>query len=63
MSPLFLGGAHPHALAVDSGFFVIFVFVISNGGYEATPLQAVRVPLLVVGSIPQERGRQVCHSS
>ena len=34
------------------------VFVISNGGYEATPLQAVCVPLLVGRSIPHQRGRQ-----
>ena len=57
--PPFLGGAHSHALAVDSGFFIIFVFFISNGGYEATPLQAVRVPLLVGGSIPHQGGRQM----
>ena len=57
--PLFLGGVHPHALAVNSGFFIIFVFVVSNGGYEATPLQAVRVPLLVGGSILHQRGRQM----
>ena len=44
---------------LDSGFFVIFIFVISNGGYEATPLQVARVPLLVGGSILHQRGRQM----
>ena len=38
--------------------WLVFIFVIFNGGYEATPLQAVRVPLLVGGSIPHQRGRQ-----
>ena len=53
----FLGGAGPHALAVDSGFFLIFI--ISSGGYEATPLQVARVPLLVGRSILHQRGRQI----
>ena len=61
-SPLFLGGTHPHALTVDSGFFVIFIFIISNGGYAATPLWVVRVPLLVGRNILHQRGRQICHS-
>ena len=46
-------------MAVDSGFFVIFISTISNGGYEATPLQVARVPLSVGGSIPHQRGRQM----
>ena len=33
-------------------------FVIFNGGYEATPLWAARVPLLVGGSVPHQGGRQ-----
>ena len=33
-------------------------FVISNEGYEATPLQAARVPLLVGRNILCQRGRQ-----
>ena len=33
-------------------------FVVFNGGYEATPLWAVRVPLLVGRSILHQRGRQ-----
>ena len=45
--------------AVDSGFLVIFIFLISNGGYEATPLQVARVPLSVGGGILCQRGRQV----
>ena len=57
--PPVFGGACPHALAVDSGFFVVFVFIDSNGGYEATPLQVVRVPLSVGRSIPHQRGRQM----
>ena len=59
LPPLFLGGAHPHALAVDTGFFIIFIFIVSNGGYEATPLQLARVPLLVGGSILHQRRRQM----
>ena len=47
--------AHPHDLAVNSGFFI--------GGYEATPLQVVRVPLWVGRSILHQRGRLQCHSS
>ena len=35
------------------------VFIISNGAYESTPLQVVRVPLLVGRSIPCQRGRQM----
>ena len=35
------------------------IFVISHGGYEATPLQAARVPLLVGRSILHQRGRQM----
>ena len=53
------GGACPHALAVNSGFFIVFVFVISDGGYKATPLQVVRVPLSVGRSILHQRGRQM----
>ena len=34
------------------------IFVVSNGGYEATPLQTVRVPLLVGRSIPHQTFRQ-----
>ena len=37
---------------------LIFVFIILNEGYEATPLQVARVPLLVGGSILHWRGRQ-----
>ena len=33
------------------------IFIVSNGGYESTLLQAVRVPLLVGRSIPHQRGR------
>ena len=40
-----------------TSFFL--VFVISSGGYEATPLQAARVPLLVGKSIPCQRDRQM----
>ena len=35
------------------------IFVISHGGYDATPLQAVRVPLLVGRSILHHGGRQI----
>ena len=35
------------------------IFIISNGGYEATPLQVARVPLLVGRSILHQRGRQM----
>ena len=59
LPPLFLGWACPHTLAVDYGFFVVFLFVISNVGYEATPLQAARVLLSVGRSIPHQRGRQM----
>ena len=52
-------GPHPCTLAVVSGFFIIFIFIISNGGHEATPLQVVRVPLLVVGSFLHQRGIQM----
>ena len=34
-------------------------FVLSNGGYEVTLLQVAWVPLLVGGSIPHQRGRQM----
>ena len=44
-------------LSILVSFFLIFV--ISNGGYEATPLQAVRIPLLVGRSILHQRGRQM----
>ena len=46
----------PWLLILDSSFFI---FVISHGGYEATPLQVARVPLLVGRSIPHQRGRQM----
>ena len=46
--------AHPHALAVDSGCF--------SQGYDATPLQAARVPLKVGRSIPHQRGKLLCSS-
>ena len=39
--------------------WLVFIFIIFNGGYEATPLQAVKVPLLEGGSILHQRGRQV----
>ena len=39
--------------------WLVFIFIIFDGGYEATPLQVVRVPLLVGGSIPCQGGRQV----
>ena len=39
--------------------WLISIFVVFNGGYEATHLQVARVPLLVGGSIPCQRGRQV----
>ena len=35
------------------------IFIISNGGYEATPLQVARVPPLVGRSILHQRGRQM----
>ena len=44
-------------LSILVSFFL--VFIISSGGYEVTPLQAVRVPLLVGRSIPCQRGRQI----
>ena len=47
----------PWLSILDSSFFI---FVISHGGYEATPLHAARVPLLVHRSIPCQRGRQIC---
>ena len=40
-------------------FLLFIVFIISSGGYEATPLQVVRIPLLVGRSIPHQRGRQM----
>ena len=46
----------PWLSILDSSFFI---FVISHGGYEATPLQVARVPLLVGRSIPCQRGRQM----
>ena len=39
--------------------WLISIFVIFNGGYEATPLQVLRVPLLVGRSILHQGGRQV----
>ena len=36
---------------------LIFIFHCFNGMYKVTPLQAVRVPLLLGGSIPHQRGR------
>ena len=39
--------------------WLVSIFIIFDGGYEATPLQAARVPLLVGGSIPHKKGRQV----
>ena len=42
-------------LILDSS---LSIFVISHEGYEATPLQVARVPLLVGRSIPHQRGRQ-----
>ena len=44
-------------LSILVSFFL--VFIVSSGGYEATPLQVARVPLLVGRSIPHQRGRQV----
>ena len=44
-------------LSIMVSFFLIFI--VSNGGYEATPIQAVKVPLLVGRSIPCQRGRQM----
>ena len=44
-------------LSILVSFFLILV--ISSGGYEATPLQAARVPLLVGRSILHQRGRQM----
>ena len=38
--------------------WLIIVFIIFNGGYEATPLWEARVPLLVGGSILHQGGRQ-----
>ena len=52
--PPFYGRACPHALTVNSGYF--------TGGYDATPLQVVRVPLKVGRSILHQRGRLHCHS-
>ena len=37
---------------------LFLAFVISNGGYEATPLQVACVPLFVHRSILHQRGRQ-----
>ena len=37
---------------------LIFIFHCFNGGYKATHLEVVRVPLLVGGSILCQRGRQ-----
>ena len=39
--------------------WLVSIFIIFDGGYEATPLQVVRVHLLVGGSIPHQRSRQV----
>ena len=39
--------------------WLISILVIFIGAYEATPLQVVRVPLMVGGSILCQRGRQV----
>ena len=39
--------------------WLIFILVIFIRGYEATHLQMARVPLMVGGSIPCQRGRQV----
>ena len=39
--------------------FLFLVFVVSNGGYEATPLQVGCVPLSVGRSILHQRGRQM----
>ena len=44
-------------LSILVSFFLIFI--ISSGGYEATPLQVMRVPLSVGRSIPCQRGRQM----
>ena len=44
-------------LSILVSFFLIFI--VSSGGYKATPLQAVRVPLLVGRSILHWRGRQM----
>ena len=38
---------------------LFLIFIISNGGYEATPLQAAKVPLMVGRSTPHKRGRQM----
>ena len=35
------------------------VFVVFDGGYEATPLWVARVPLCVGGSIPHQGGRHI----
>ena len=39
--------------------WLIFILVVFVGEYEATTLQVLRVPLMVGGSIPCQRGRQV----
>ena len=44
-------------LSVLGFFLLIPVFIVFDGGYEATPLQAVRVPLPVGGSILCQGGR------
>ena len=38
--------------------WLISILVIFDGGYEATPLQVVGIPLVVGGSILCQRGRQ-----
>ena len=50
-----------HVLMLWPSILVSFflIFIISSGGYEATPLQAARVPLLVGWSILHQRGRQM----
>ena len=55
----------PHLLASMSScfvcqfqvFFLFQFFIVFNGGYEATPLWVVRVPLPVGGSILHQGGR------
>ena len=51
-------------LAVNSGFLVLLLFIISNIGYETTPLQVARVPHLVGRNILHVREvDRCCHSS
>ena len=57
-APLFLEGAHPCALAVDSGFLVDFCFSSFSMEGIKPPSTGGKGPLLVGGSILHQTGRQ-----